>query len=922
MTRSLLIICLILSLTISITEPPTVSANTIIVDGSCTLIDAIIAANTDTATGGCNAGSGPDTIVLNAGVGLPTAYPGSTNIGGGQAGLPDITSDITIEIPGFFDGISGNNSNFRIFNVMSGGSLTLNGGDLRFGKIINTPNAMGGAIYVDVGGTLSLNNVYLGDNRAFGLDDPSSPGNAYGGAIYNNGTITNITASTIQKNFAEGGDATSGNGGDASGGAIYNAGTITLLEQSDISVDFAIGGASPVSSGDAFGGGIYNAAQIVTIDQSMINRNDARSQPDAWQLMGGGIYNAGSINTVTNTEVSFNEIQGADCAPEASCSDGWFYGGGIYSDGNIGTMSGVSVSNNLISAAKNQDNQFLFGGGMMNVGHITLLENCNFFNNTLHHEFTIDDMSSNLSLMGGGLANFPNSEIEMIRRCTFSDNLLELTGQDGFGYEIGGGLVVGGTVEMEEITIGGNTLISTNDFAWGSGLSLISADVTLSNSSIHNNIGGIGTVSIEETSNVDISNTTISDNMSAGIISWAAGGTTTLNHVTVINNTLLQSPMDLQVDMLATASFVANGSLIGTVEDCTDLTGSNNLTTDPAVVSQCPTVFDGTFTIGTDIDSTLQNNGGSTLTHALINHGGNPAIDGNPGCGLATDQRGVARDANCDIGAYEVSGSGPPTDTPVPPTDTSVPPTDTPVPPTDTPIPPTDTPIPPTDTLVPPTDTPTGPVTLVASAVCVNEDLAVTISAGDGPFNITASAGINTPVLGVSIGTTTIQGPEKWDDLTVTEISGDTQSMNLGQFKCRSDERPVPLVPAHLEHITDTTPTFAWAGITDANNYRVFVFDDKVAANRTVDVRQNSGGPTFLTLNTPLPTMRLFWRVRGRQNRIWSLWSIRFTFFIDPVPSLVSTPVPTSAPDGQIIVTPQPTLAHSPTPLPSPPNSR
>jgi CSLREA domain-containing protein len=50
----------------------------------------------------------------------------------------------------------------------------------------------------------------------------------------------------------------------------------------------------------------------------------------------------------------------------------------------------------------------------------------------------------------------------------------------------------------------------------------------------------------------------------------------------------------------------------------------------------------------------LQNNGGSTLTHALLN--GSPAIDmgQNPDC-PPTDQRGVARPVGfiCDLGAYE-----------------------------------------------------------------------------------------------------------------------------------------------------------------------------------------------------------------------------------------------------------------------------
>ncbi|MEN8260894.1 MAG: choice-of-anchor Q domain-containing protein, partial [Pseudomonadota bacterium] len=59
----------------------------------------------------------------------------------------------------------------------------------------------------------------------------------------------------------------------------------------------------------------------------------------------------------------------------------------------------------------------------------------------------------------------------------------------------------------------------------------------------------------------------------------------------------------------------------------------------------------------TDIlDTTLQNNGGPTETHALV--AGSPAIDAVPlaNCTLSTDQRGVARPqgAACDIGAFEL----------------------------------------------------------------------------------------------------------------------------------------------------------------------------------------------------------------------------------------------------------------------------
>lgn len=156
--------------------------------------------------------------------------------------------------------------------------------------------------------------------------------------------------------------------------------------------------------------------------------------------------------------------------------------------------------------------------------------------------------------------------------------------------------------------------------------------------------------------------------------------------------------------------------------------------------------------------------------------------------------------------------------------------------------------------------------------------------------------------------------------MTATETSGNHQSINLGQFRCRSTEVPAPLTPAHRARTTNAFPIFSWTGVTSANNYRVFVFDDANPATRTVDIRQNSGGPTRMTLTTPLPNGRLFWHTRGRQNRIWSLWSGRFTLFKDPAPPLlVPAPVPT------IDMNPPVEDGSVPNPIatfPPPPNSR
>ena len=101
--------------------PPPLMAAVIVVDGNCTLVDAITAANTDSATGNCPAGSGADEIQLTVDVTL-TVVDNNTD---GANGLPSITSEVTVE------GVGGSlpraivrdpaAPNFRIFHVGASG---------------------------------------------------------------------------------------------------------------------------------------------------------------------------------------------------------------------------------------------------------------------------------------------------------------------------------------------------------------------------------------------------------------------------------------------------------------------------------------------------------------------------------------------------------------------------------------------------------------------------------------------------------------------------------------------------------------------------------------------------------------------------------------------------------------------------------
>jgi hypothetical protein len=147
-------------------------AATIGVGGGCTLVDAITAANTDTVTGGCSAGSGADILILPRSTQTLTAVNNNTN---GPTGLPVIISELTIE---------GNGSTitrdsaleFRILAVGATGNLTLQNTRVSGGAATEGRGEGGG---IDNAGILALRNVEVERNTAY-----------LGGGIDNSGSLT------------------------------------------------------------------------------------------------------------------------------------------------------------------------------------------------------------------------------------------------------------------------------------------------------------------------------------------------------------------------------------------------------------------------------------------------------------------------------------------------------------------------------------------------------------------------------------------------------------------------------------------------------------------------------------------------------------------------------------------------------------
>src|SRR5262249_44302806 len=123
---------------------------------------------------------------------------------------------------------------FRLFDVASGGSLTLNDLTLQGGLASgNGVSAEGGALYYQ--GTLTLSRVILQNNIAHG-----SQSQAAGGGIYSAGSLT-LQGCTIQNNQAIGGRYLYGLAG--LGGGLYVAGGTASLTNVTLYSNSAQGGA-------------------------------------------------------------------------------------------------------------------------------------------------------------------------------------------------------------------------------------------------------------------------------------------------------------------------------------------------------------------------------------------------------------------------------------------------------------------------------------------------------------------------------------------------------------------------------------------------------------------------------------------------------------------------------------------------------
>lgn len=299
-TATLLLLALLITL-----WPRPAFAATIAVSGQCTLVDAITAANTDSAVGNCTAGHLTDTLLLSPTTYSLTAAPYDLD---GATATPDIVTTIiisggtgaTIERSG--------SAHYRLFHIGSAGNLTLQKVTVRNGNL--SGNGNGGAIFND--NQLTLIDSALVANRA---DN--------GGALVNH-QISNATLinSSILSNTAL-----------AGGGILNDLGSTLHLSTSHLISNSATG--SGENSGG--GGGILNQQNSTFNDSG----SDYRLN---WARAGAAIGNQhNSVAALTASQLLSNTANES--------------GGALFAtDSGTTTMTNVTIAGN----------RALFGGGLYN----------------------------------------------------------------------------------------------------------------------------------------------------------------------------------------------------------------------------------------------------------------------------------------------------------------------------------------------------------------------------------------------------------------------------------------------------------------------------------------------------------------------------------------------------------------------------
>jgi len=401
------------------------------------------------------------------------------------------------------------------------------------------------------------------------------------------------------------------------------------------------------------GGGIMNSSNLTLTDVAVVaNRSSNGISGTGNGGWGGGISSTGTL-TMTNCSLSGNTAgRGADGQPHSGSGG---FGGGIFANGTL-TMINCAIDSN--TAGRGGDGEISGGngghggpgGGLASTSGTITLTGVTIINNfagEAGNGLGGGGSGGGIGLEGSGTVNISNSTVA----------------SNSTGSQHGGGNGSGGGIAQFSIwtVIANRTTVSGNVSQGSAGGVMIQASSVgrFINCTVSGNTAQFGGGFFNDSGTIlALTNTTVTGNSAAngGHAIITNGGPARLrNTIVALNGTT--------GDM--NGPFTSQGhNLIGMSDGSTGFTNGSN-------GDQVGTVA---LPINPQLGS-LTNNGGPTLTHALLAN--SPALDAGDNCvtqvahcgdadipQLATDQRGTVFNrlvdgpdadatATVDIGAYE-----------------------------------------------------------------------------------------------------------------------------------------------------------------------------------------------------------------------------------------------------------------------------
>lgn len=308
---------------------------------------------------------------------------------------------------------------------------------------------------------------------------------------------------------------------------------------------------------------------------------------------------------------------------------------------DLGMQGDLDIDSSVTIIGTGKSTTILDGNATDRVFHIIGKYNVNISYLTIRNGNTTETGG------GGGIYNYQGSL-----------NLFQVMFSSNVASNTGGGLSNNGAVILRETSFIGNSA------KYGGG-AYNSNNITIANSTFSNNTASRTGGGLHNGGFATLNNTTVSVNISPG-----GGGVFSDNYILSYNNTFTANNLAISLgggemrfwntvvanstdgpncdrSSGSPATFLSLGGNLDSGNSCFFLPPADLIDTDPLL-------------------GPLQDNGGTTLTHALLT--GSPAIDSgdNNSC-LALDQRGRLRPADgdengssiCDVGSFEYNGAMP-----------------------------------------------------------------------------------------------------------------------------------------------------------------------------------------------------------------------------------------------------------------------